>query len=129
MYGSCLWDLFSHEATSLFTKWNNLIRNTYNLPYKTHRYIVNDLCLFPSMGAAKQIAHLRVSLLKRFLKFYNRLENCHRPEVVHLFNLQKYDHRSIFGRNCMNLCNEYNETCVSNISSQSVSMTIDYNNK
>lgn len=124
MYGSCLWDLYSIEATSLFIKWNNLIRNTYDVPYKTHRYIVNDLCLYPIVGEVKHIPHLRVSLLRRFLKFYTRLENCHRPEVVHLFNLQKYDRRSIFGRNCMNLCSEYHAASVNNINSQSVSMRI-----
>lgn len=127
MYGSCLWDLFSKEATSLYTKWNNLVRNTYNLPFKTHRYIVNDLCIYPSVDEVKHIPHLRVSLIRRFLKFYNRLESCHRPEVVHLFNLQKCDRRSIFGRNCMNICNEYNVTCVKSVSFQSVSMPIPTN--
>ena len=76
------------------------------------------------MDEVKHIPHLRVSLLRRFLKFYTRLENCHRPEVVHLFNLQKYDRRSIFGRNCMNLCSEYHATCVNNINSNSVCMRI-----
>ena len=42
-------------------------------------------------------------------------------------NVQKYDCRSIFGRNCKNICNEYNVTCVNNVNSDSVSMTITTN--
>ena len=98
MYGSNLWDLFSRHAEKLYTSWNILIRTTFNIHYATHRYIVYNLT---------EIPHIRLSLLKRFSNFYKKRGNSVKPEVRHLFNIQKLDCRSTFGRNCFNLLNEY----------------------
>ena len=43
-----------------------------NVPYQTQRYIVNALCIYPSVDGVKYIPHLRVSLIRRFLKFYKK---------------------------------------------------------
>ena len=115
MYGSNLWDLFSNSANKLFTSWNVLIRSTYNLPYATHRYILYNLCDIP---------HLRVALIKRFIRFYNKLQLCFKPEIVHLFNLQKSNHRSAFGSNCIKICDEYNVTNINFVERKQVSMPI-----
>ena len=99
MYGSNLWDLFSVAADKLYTSWNVHIRTTFNLPFDTHRYIVYNL---------SEIPHLRVSILRRFVTFYNKLKQSYIPEVINLFDLQKNDLRSVFGRNCFNIANENN---------------------
>ena len=75
------------------------IRTTFNLPFDTHRYIVYNL---------SDIPHLRVSLLRRFVTFYNKLKQSYIPEIINLFDLQKNDLRSVFGRNCINIANENN---------------------
>ena len=97
MYGSNLWDLFSISAEKLFVSWNVLLKTTFKLPYATHRYILYNICDIP---------HLRISLFKRFVKFYTKLENCIKPEITHLFHLQNFDPRSVFGTNCLGMCRE-----------------------
>ena len=79
--------LFSLHTEKLYTSWNILIRTTYNLHFATHRYIVHNI---------PKIPHIRISLLKRFVKFHNKLDNSTKPEVRHLFNIQKFDCRSTF---------------------------------
>ena len=112
-YGSNLWDLYGDAANKVYTYWNILIRSTYNLPYATHRHFLSEFSCRP---------HIRIALLRRFVKFYNTLKNCQKIEVKHLFHIQKLDFRSIFGRNCLNLCNELNVTMVENIDISLISM-------
>ena len=113
LYGSNLWDLYSTTADSLYSTWNIMIKNNYNLPYPTHRYISQELFCKP---------HIRICLRKRFIKFYGKLKICSKPQVTHLFNIQKYDFRSIFGRNCLFLCSEMNVTRVEDIDVKTISM-------
>lgn len=115
MYGSNLWDLFSVSADKLYSAWNFVIKGTFNLPFATHRYIVQDLDNNP---------HIRICLLKRFVKFYSQLRLCSKPEVQNLFDLQKRDVRSTFGRNCYNLCNELQVDQVEDINLSSIKMPI-----
>ena len=98
MYGSNLWDLFSDSANKLFISWNNVIRTAYDLPYNTHRYILEQA----------HNKHLRTSLLKRFIKFYRKLEASRNPAVITLMETQSQDYRSCFGRNCLNIRREFN---------------------
>ena len=111
-YGSNLWDLYSESTNKLFISWNNFIRDLYNLPFATHRFILEDLV---------NITHLRTSLLRRFIKFSSALSNCSKLEVRHLFNLQKSDIRSVFGRNCIYMCREFNATSIDQISRMQIS--------
>ena len=68
--------------------------------------------------------HIRICLLKRFVKFYDKLKMCNKPQVGHLFNLQKSDLRSTFGRNCRHICNEMNVTRVEDVIVNNISMPI-----
>ena len=89
-YGSNLWDLGADDSISLYSSWNKSIRTTYQLPIDSHRYVLQELC---------NKADLKACLLKRFSKFRTQIQNSNKPEVIHLFNLQKSDLRSTFGRN------------------------------
>ena len=115
MYGSNLWDLYHSSAVKLFSAWNFLIKNTYNLPFATHRHIVYNI---------SNKTHLRVALIRRFIKFYMKLQMCSKPEIVHLFYKQKCDQRSVFGRNCIKICREFNTDNVSDILLNDVSMPV-----
>ena len=90
-YGSNLWDLGSKSSERLWSSWNILLKSTFILPYSTHRYISNGLYGLP---------HLKSRLIKRFINFHNRLRNSNQNTVKVLYNTQRYDTRSIFGRNC-----------------------------
>lgn len=116
-YGSNLWDLFSLSANHTYTFWNKLIRSSFNLPYMTHRYFLGDICSRP---------HIRIALLRRFVKFYHSLKTCKKVEVRHLLEIQKSDFRSTFGRNCQNICNELNVSRVENIDISEISMPEPY---
>ena len=93
-YGSPLWDLNSKEAFSFYSTWNVMIRNAFNLPFATHRYILKELSAYK---------HLQRNLYNRFKNFCLSVERANRPEILHLYNIQKYDCRSSFGRNYRNI--------------------------
>ena len=101
-YGSSLWDLSADTANKLWTVWNTLIRDTYNLPYGTHRYIIADI-----LGPV----HLKIKILRRFINFYRLVSKSSKPTIRVLFLKQHDDLRSTFGRNCkyiQDICNVQN---------------------
>ena len=99
-YGSNLWNLFDCE--SLYITWNNVIRNIFNLPKRTHRYLIEPVSEFP---------HLKCMLTNRFMKFFLSLYNSDKIVIKNLVNTQLFDARSTFGANVLNLCiynNDFN---------------------
>ena len=68
--------------------------------------------------------HIRILLLRRFVKFYFQLKMCTKPEIINLLNLQKCDFRSTFGRNCLSLCRELNVENMESINIKNISMPI-----
>ena len=61
-YGSNLWNLFNID--NVFVAWNKIMRIVFNLPYCTHRYLLE-----PFSG----VTHLQTMLTNRLLKFYETL--------------------------------------------------------
>ena len=114
-FGSNLWDLYGEATRKLYVTWNETVKHAFDLPFATHRYILQDIVSFP---------HARTSLIRRFIKFYSTLKNCSKVEVRNLFNIQRFDLRSSFGRNCRYLCQEFNTTQVDYILREEVSMPI-----
>ena len=112
MYGSNLWNLFGDAAGKLYSAWNMLLKNTFGLPFATHRYILFNI---------SEMTHLRISLAQRFVKFYNYLKKCEKSEVLHLFCIQKSDLRSTFGYNCHKLSQDLQVDCVDDINSRNIS--------
>ena len=96
LYGSSLWDLSAVVTDKVNKTWNSLIRQVFNLPFQTHRYMLNSI---------SDVKHLKVRLMNRFKNFYMQLKNSNRAEVLHLLRLQERDQRSVFGRNCSLVCN------------------------
>lgn len=115
MYGSNIWDLCSDSANKMYTSWNVLVRNAFNLPFATHRYILQDIT---------STQHIRVSLRRRFVKFYFQLNQCTKREVRQLVNIQKNDFRSTFGRNCRNICIENNINSIEQVNVKNICMPI-----
>ena len=92
-YGSNLWYLYNCEK--IHVTWNVMIRNVFNLPMRTHRYLIEPI---------SQTPHLMSMLTNRFIKFYNSLYSSDKLVINNLRWLQERDMRSTFGCNIMQLC-------------------------
>ena len=44
--------------------------------------------------------------MKRFINFAKALSKCEKPHIKYLHNIQQHDLRSVYGRNCNNICAE-----------------------
>ena len=96
-YGSNLWDLYDKPSESLFKCWNIMVRMNWDIPRNTHKYLIEPI---------SKNCHLKINLLKRFITFFKSLANCDKPHIKYLHNIQQNDFRSVFGRNCNNICAE-----------------------
>ena len=96
-YGSNLWDLYDNMAEKLYSSWNIMVRMLFNIPRNTHKCLIE-----PISGSS----HLKIKLIKRFIKFAETLSDCDKPHLRYLHNVQKNDFRSVYGRNCRNICKE-----------------------
>ena len=86
IYGSNTWNLFSSECNKIYTSYNVAIRNIYNLPRTTHRYMLEPLTEFP---------HLYTQLLARYITFAKGLYVNNAFEVRFLANICLGDYRTI----------------------------------
>ena len=114
-FGSNLWDLYGEATRKLYVTWNETVKNAFDLPFATHRYILQDMVDLP---------HVRTCLIRRFVKFYSTLKNSSKLEVRTLFDIQRFDVRSSFGLNCRNLCSEFDAVAVDHILRKNVVMPI-----
>ena len=97
-YGSNLWNLFNCD--SLYVTWNNMIRNVFNLPFRTHRCLIEPVSCTP---------HLFTRLTNRFMKFYNSIYSSDKCVINNLRCVQQNDLRSTFGLNIHNMCPTTND--------------------
>ena len=88
-----MWDIFNCDK--LFTTWNNVVRNIFELPLCTHRYLIEPLSEFN---------HIFTLLVNRFINFYNIIKQSDKLIVNNLRLSQENDMRSTFGRNLHNIC-------------------------
>ena len=96
-YGSNLWNFYDNATAKFYTSWNRMIRNVFNLPYNSHRYLIEPISGIP---------HLKCMIINRFIKFYNSILKCNKSITKHIAFIQALDCRSDFGRNIQNICNE-----------------------
>ena len=92
-YGSNLWNLFDIE--DICTTWNKIVRIVFNLPFCTHRYLLEPYSGF---------THVLTMLTNRFMKFYNTLYASCKNVISNLRRCQENDCRSNFGLNIRNIC-------------------------
>ena len=80
--------------------WNNILRNVYQLPPRTHRYILEPFT---------EKSHLFTRLTNRFINFYKTLFLSSKNVIRTLVMSQMLDSLSNFGLNVKMIC-EYNST-------------------
>ena len=87
--GSPIWKLESKEALHLFAAWNKNIKVIFDLPWATHRWVLEEIT-----GKS-----LKMMLLKRFLKFVNTIAKSSKPCLKFLLARVSLDVRSVTGSN------------------------------
>ena len=97
-YGSSLWDIFSDAAERLYKSWNIMTRISFNITRETRTFFIEPIT---------ESSHLKQKLMKRFIKFHKTLSDCDKPHVRYLKSIQEKDSRSTFGKNVMNISNEF----------------------
>ena len=88
-YGSCLWDLYSAEVTRIYSSWSVTMRNVYNLPWTSHRYLIESV---------SNTRHPKTMLSSRLVRFWDSLRKCKKSSVRYLFSLVYNDRRTLTGR-------------------------------
>ena len=96
-YGSNLWNLFCQETEKVYAACNVSIRQAFNLPFSTHRYLIQSLIEHP---------HIKVQLCSRFIKFVENNDNCCKPIIRLLSELCKSDNRTVYCKNIYNISKE-----------------------
>ena len=98
----------------IYNTWNTSIRKMYRLNRTTHRYFIESISKMP---------HIKISLMKRFINFTDKLSRSTKISARNIFNIMKNDCRSTTGRNLrmiMKYCDKFRmtELCAKEISSQ-----------
>ena len=88
--GSPIWDLFSQEAKMLENTWSVSVRRMFELPYTTHRYLIEPV---------SDHHHPKKILIKRFLSFIRQIRKSGKILPKQLLNVIQNDTRSIPGSN------------------------------
>ena len=99
-YGSMIWDLFGAMANQVYRSWNTTVKLAWNLPRSTHNYFLEHLL-------AKDMRSARQQILSQYIGFLKRLGKSVSSEVRIMRSIAAQDIRSVTGRNCSNLCQEF----------------------
>ena len=113
--GSEVWDLFSPGIKSFEGSFNKSIKIMCNLPYETHRYLVEPIS--GGLGLRKQ-------LIRKYLRFVHNIKNSTKPVIKHMFEHCKKDARTITGSNLRNILLLTDLPTIANLSP---SVRIDHN--
>ena len=97
-YGSQLWDLTSRGFNSCCKQWNKAVRRIFNLPYRTHTWLLG-----PLIGKY----HISVQLYVKTLRFTHYMLNSTNPIVSYIGHLAKSNSSSPIGKNMAYLRYKY----------------------
>ena len=96
--GSTLWkqlvrvvikliNLFNRGCDKLYKSFNVAIRICFNLPWNTHRYLIEELIDFP---------HPKIMLCSRFVNFHLSVKNSKKSSIRLLSHLSLLDDKTIY---------------------------------
>ena len=89
-YGSNLWNLFGKDCDSIYKAFNVSVRNTFQVPRETHRYLIENIC---------ETFHPQVFLSSRYVKFHTSMLNCNKSSIRTIANFFHSDQRTVYGKN------------------------------
>ena len=93
-YGSNTWDLFGEWTRRLLVSWNVHLKLIWQLPHETHRYFFEHLT---------DCRHLKILLIKRFLKFSSSIIDGEKRTCKLLFRTVAENSYSTTGKNIRNI--------------------------
>ena len=114
--GSPLWNLFGSEALKMESTWNRSVKNMYDLPYATHRWLIEPI---------SESLHLRRILIQRFLSFVRQVKKSEKVITNMLLNTIMSSTRSTTGYNLRRIMMEANLTDIEQLDKLSIN-TIQY---
>ena len=88
--GSQLWKLGSKELDKFESTYNRSVKIMYDLPWATHRYLIEPLTGLP---------HFRRTLVRRYLSFINMIRKSSKNAIIQLLEIVKADVRQTTGSN------------------------------
>ena len=88
--GSSLWNLFNNATEMLEKSWNVSHRIMFTLPSDTHKYLLEPI---------SKTRHIKISLMKRYIRFSEMLATSKRKAVRNLYNNVRKDCQSNTGYN------------------------------
>ena len=106
LYGCPLWDIYADKTVKLWSTWHRTVKMIFELPYATHRYLLNDLVGYD---------HPKKLIIKRFIKFHNVVMNSSSPHIKILQAYQSKDMRSTYGKNIRQILNDSGASCISEV--------------
>ena len=98
-YGSNLWNLFCNETEKVYSAYNISIRQTFRVPFNTHRYLIQPLIPHP---------HIKTQLCSKFIKFVQNNETCKKSIIRLLSAICKADNRTVYCSNIFNIAKQCN---------------------
>ena len=89
-YGSSIWNLFGSSCDKIYRAYNVTVRQTFQVPRETHRYLVESI---------SESVHPKVFLSSRLVKFTSSLNDCNKVSIRILTKLYQNDLRTCLGKN------------------------------
>ena len=103
---SPLWNLFGVGASRIESSYNRSVKIMMDLPYGTHRYLIEPLT---------STMHVKRLLINRFLGFMEKISKSDKKAIKMLMDTSKRDVRSVTGRNYRELMILLGKTSVEDI--------------
>ena len=84
----------------VYRSWNTCVKLVWDLPRSTHNYLVEHML-------AKDLVSVRQRIFSQYIRFVQRLPKSVSKEVRILQSIVKNDVRSVTGKNCLMLSQEF----------------------
>ena len=88
--GSQLWKIDSPEYNKVLSTYNKSIKNMYDLPWATHRYLIEPIT---------ERNHVSRTLVERYMSFIAKVRNSKKANIRQLLEIIKRDTRTTTGFN------------------------------
>ena len=92
--GSQVWNIFSPGSTQFESTYNRSLKIMADLPYQTHRYLMEPLA---------GTRHMKIKLIKNYLDFIKRIKTSSKPVLRQLYSIASKDVRTVTGSNLRNI--------------------------
>ena len=97
--GCQTWNLFSQGAEKYYSTYNRSVKVMADLPFATHRYLIEPITEEP---------HMSITVIRNYLKLILSIKKSTKPVLRQLYSIAKNDVRTTTGANLRNILLENN---------------------